>query len=209
MSEEQKELNVPKAPKAPKKQKEQKKECNVPTRANRIPCVLWAIHIHNVLRDITPELLKEEPVIDAYNQFVACLRKYEGVITTLIPNKWYKYEYGILLQYDATGNATIEKVPFLFVQRRDNLDEISRNIIKSYEVLYVLIREKVEPIIHQKLEEAQRNEKRVNLTHRLKSHKKRMEALIHRQIEMSKRYEDNMKQIQKDIERVEEQLDKL
>jgi len=135
-----------------KKQETTELKCRVPALRTSIKSTLWARHIHIIIEEFAPELLKSNEVIIAYNNFVDCLAKYDDKISTYIPSKRSKYESGI--KYDNiiyhrynTGDPPIIFTLASDMYRNEKLQDECKQIIeeikKAYKPLYDLIEKDV------------------------------------------------------------------
>lgn len=123
----------------------------VPPKNGRNKSIRWCYHVYHMIEEAAPTLLKDENVKNAYNNVIDCCMKYEGRLDTWIPAKYHKYSHGIKPEtsttygyfkgmtlrfnneYDAYHNANLKQ----------EFKTISEEILKTYNVLYDLIKRNV------------------------------------------------------------------
>lgn len=146
-------------PKAEKveKPKVEKPEKNhgfkVPPKNGRNKSIRWCYHVYHMIEEAAPTLLQDENVKNAYNNVIDCCMKYEGRLDTWIPAKYHKYTHGIKLENSSGyGYGYFKGMPLRFNNEYDaynnaNLKQefktISEEILKTYNVLYDLIKRNV------------------------------------------------------------------
>lgn len=140
------------------------KACRVPTLRTEIKSTLWARHVYTIIHEFAPDLLKREDVIDAFNSFVDCLAKHNDVFESYIPSKRKRYQVGILYEKMKFQRYLDENIPARFknedeVWRNRQLSsvhqEIIREILQIYKVLYDLIKRDVLPPLERIIHEEQ------------------------------------------------------
>jgi len=127
----------------------------------------WTIFIYNMIKEAKPELLLNELVKNAYNNLVDCLIKYEDILETWIPTKYYTYNIlknGIILKKDCYSQIT--SIPGisdncipgfwnypLHADKKQIEIQINANsddIINTYHILYELIKRDIIPYMELK-----------------------------------------------------------
>jgi hypothetical protein len=112
----------------------------------------WAFYIYDMIKEAKPALLENIAVRDAYNNLIDCLIKYEVKLETWIPAKYQKYSTGIKLKKD--GYTELNGIPgrwkYSWTEQNDpiirpQMKAASEDIIKTYTILYDLIKRDVVP----------------------------------------------------------------
>lgn len=137
----------------------------VPRKTGGPKSTRWGLHIYELIKEAKPELLERDDVRTAYNNLIACLEKYDGSVITWIPTKSYKYKSGIVLKYDKW--STLMGIPGRFTYEdthRDHtlqkkMNEESKDIINTYNILFELIKRNVVP--YMELKDYELNNKKV------------------------------------------------
>jgi hypothetical protein len=146
----------------PKKQTPEVKACRVPSLQTQVKSTLWARHVHNIVKEFAPDLLKREDVIDAYNAFVDCLAKYEDVFVSYVPSKRNYYHVGIIYEKLKFQRYLDENIPAHFkneddVWRNKQLSKVHSDIIQdmlqTYKVLYDLIKRDIIPPLEKTIQD--------------------------------------------------------
>ena len=122
-------LTSKKASKAPKEPKAPKKKMNVPPSNTKITSLPWTIHIYNMIKSANPSLLTQDNVIDAYNNLIECLTKYNTQISTYKPYHYQKYSHGIIL----TNKMNV--LCWNVYRKEDIVEEIYTIYMKLYELI--------------------------------------------------------------------------
>ncbi len=129
-------------------------------------------HIYDMIKEAAPTLLERDDVRNAFNNFVACLEKYEGTLTSWAPSRSSKYETGIKI---------IEKDTYPYLKGlccrfnyeydiwKDNnlktrLKDESNDILNAYRPLYDLIKRDVVPYMEIKQWEI-KSKKEIQICH--------------------------------------------
>jgi hypothetical protein len=119
----------------------------------------WTKHIHLLLKELSPHLLEQEPVINAFNALITCLLKYRNQFQTYKPSPSSKYEIGINVKYIdvmySTGHIYTRKalrgLPHRFHGvAQDHEQVISSDIYQYYSVLYELMKRDIVPAMERK-----------------------------------------------------------
>ena len=119
----------------------------------------WTKHIHLLLKELSPHLLEQEPVINAFNALITCLLKYREQFQTLKPSPSSKYEICINVKYIdvmySTGYIYTQKELRGLPHRirgvtQDQQQVISSDIYQHYSVLYELIKRDIVPAMERK-----------------------------------------------------------
>ncbi len=177
VDEEKKEVNIEEKKEKKEKKKKEKKEikkCNVPKRNCRIHSLPWARHIHSIIKEFSPELLKNELVIDAYNNLVECLSKYNNHIHTWNLNGLNKYSIGINITLHTTVDKTFIRNAPIYRINNDavmNYDNIFIDIYNTYQSLYELIKNDILPKLEHKYHELFCERVRKNCVRKIKLYK--------------------------------------
>jgi hypothetical protein len=157
-----------KMPKAKKEKKAPKSDkyngFKVPSKSGPITtkCV---IHIYDMIKEAAPTLIERDDVRIAFNNFVDCLRKYDGVIESWIPSAKYKYNSGIKIN----ENNKFEPLKGLACRFRYTYNDISESakiILNAYRPLYDLIKRDIVPYMEIKHWEI-RNKKDTEKYHKI------------------------------------------
>jgi hypothetical protein len=146
---------VPKEPKVPKVKKEKKDKYNnfkVPSRTG--PSSTRGIHhIYDMIKEAAPTLLQRDDVRNAFNNYVDCLRKYDGTLTSWSPSRGSKYDAGIKI-YEKDNNSHLKGLLCRFnyeydswksIDIKNKLRDESNDILNAYKPLYDLIKRDVVP----------------------------------------------------------------
>ena len=133
----------------------------VPSGKGKFPSIRWCRHVYDMIEEANPALLKRDDVRDAYNAVIDCCRKYDGTLESWIPSKYNKYRDGVkpnpLNKY-----SQLQSLPCRFTYEYDTwnnpdlkmrLQTECADIIKSYTVLYDLIKRDVVPYMETKQHE--------------------------------------------------------
>lgn len=140
------------------------KACRVPTLRTEIKSTLWAHHVHSIIKEFAPDLLKREDVIDAFNSFVDCLAKYDNDFESYIPTKRKRYHVGFIYEKLKFQRYLDENIPGQFknedqVWRNRQLSSVHAHIIQdileTYKVLYDLVKRDVLPPLERIIHEEQ------------------------------------------------------
>ncbi len=140
------------------------KACRVPSLRTEIKSTLWAHHVHSIIKEFAPDLLKREDVIDAYNAFVDCLAKYDDDFESYVPSKRKRYHVGFIYEKLKFHRYLDENIPARFknedqLWRNRQLSSVHAHIIQdmleTYKVLYDLIKRDVIPPLEQVIHEEQ------------------------------------------------------
>jgi hypothetical protein len=117
----------------------------------------WTKHIHLLLKELSPHLLEQEPVINAFNALITCLLKYREQFQTLKPSPSNKYEICVNIKYIDVrySSGYIQKalrgLPHRFHGvSQDQEQLIASNIYQHYSVLYELIKRDLIPAMERK-----------------------------------------------------------
>lgn len=115
----------------------------------KVKSTRWAIHIYDIINEANPELLKRSDVQTAYNNLIQCLRSYDGFFESWIPKKDFKYDVGIKMVESSL--IYLGSIPGRFIFN-PNISDYSlktktaaEDIIKTYLILYELIKRDVVP----------------------------------------------------------------
>jgi len=119
----------------------------------------WTKHIHLLLKELSPHLLEQEPVINVFNAFITCLLEYRGHFQTYKPSPSNKYEACIDVKYiDITYSTNriytlkaLRGIPHRFHGiSQDKEQEISSDIYQHYSALYEVIKRDLVPAMERK-----------------------------------------------------------
>lgn len=142
-------LDVKTDVKTNEKGKKNKKKCLVPPK-NCEQSLPWTRHVHQIIKECSPQLLSQENVIDAYNAFVHCMTKYSSHIVTSIPYNHSKYNTNIVISYNPEERLICGLKNVRFIGNNPHMHE---EIFYTYSALFELIKNDVVPYIEQKHKE--------------------------------------------------------
>ena len=155
--------------KAEKTKKTEKVKLHLIPASQQIYSVMWTHHLHRLMKEANPSLLKRETVIRAFNQLVAVLVEYQSHVYTICPALHARYEEHTVLPDMTRPNKELSSVCNIGLDcvRRDpdtgrmvihrryyrshdpvpNKEEllISRRILSAYLLLLDLIRGNILP----------------------------------------------------------------
>jgi len=163
-----------------------------PTLSKSYKTIPWTKHIHLLLKELSPHLLEEETVINAFNALITCLLKYSQNFQTYKPSPSTKYETGIHVKLiDAKYSVgyiytrkELRGLPHrLHEVAQDKEQEISSDIYQHYSVLYELIKRDLVPTMERK------------------AHAIRAEQFMKQASKRITQYDEQIKNIQKRCER--------
>jgi hypothetical protein len=149
---------APKEPKAEKPKKEKKVKVDkyngfkVPAKSGprTTKCVN---HIYDMIKEAAPTLLERDDVRTAFNNYVDCLRKYDGAIESWTPSAKYKYSSGIKID-ENNKFSPLKGLPCRFSYTyntgeyemlKDKVSDSATIILNAYRPLYDLIKRDVVP----------------------------------------------------------------
>ena len=163
-----------------------------PTLSKSYKTFPWTKHIHLLLKELSPHLLEEETVINAFNALITCLLKYSQNFQTYKPSPSTKYETGIHVKlidvkYSTSRIYTLKALRGLphrlhgVAQEKEQ--EISSDIYQHYSVLYEWIKRDLVPAMERK------------------AHAIRTEQFMKQASKRITQYDEQIKNIQKRCER--------
>lgn len=130
----------------------------VPTRTRK--STKWTIYIYDLIKEAKPELLLVDAVKDAYNNLVECLIKYENVLESRPPTKYYRYSKegnGIILRnsYYSDLMGIPARFTYTWEENRDpvikeQIKKDSKDITGTYTILFELIKRDIVPYMEKK-----------------------------------------------------------
>ena len=183
-----------------------KKKCNVPSKKAGTTTRYWAIHIHSIMKEANPELLTREDVIDAYNQFVLDIDKYDTIGYSHMPVVHKRYAHGIKLEGNSPSCMTI----FHNIRQNGRIrKEIEDEMCAYYRPLYELIKRDVVPYAEKKDYEIQVKESRkqsIKNIQRIKDLELRYTQQYHSAV---KCYEENIRYINTAMSKVATDLESV
>lgn len=150
-----KEPKVPKVPKEKKVKKDKYNDFKVPSRTG--PSSTRCInHLYDMIKEAQPLLLQRDDVRIAFNNYVDCLRKYDGTLTSWSPGRDSKYNVGIKLIENNSylkglcGRFNYEYDSWKSLEIKNKLKDESNDILNAYKPLYDLIKRDVVPYMETK-----------------------------------------------------------
>jgi hypothetical protein len=172
----------------------------------------WAIHVHAMIKEANRELLKNEAVINAYNQFVECLLKHSDNLVTRVPYPAEKYAYGIEVAIHETNLLrSVNSKNNITIRRRydDFKPEIIHEVYTVYQVLYHLIKDDVVPYMNKTYQEKYKAEKRKEGIKMLEYLTKLESKATEKYNWHKQQYDANISEIQNRICEISNELSKL
>ena len=162
----------------------------------------WAIHVHAMIKEANRELLKNDAVVNAYNQFVECLLKHSDNLVTRVPYPAEKYLYGI--EVDIHENNLLRSITsknYITIRRhRDDFKpEIIHEVYTVYQVLYHLIKDDVVPYMNKTHQEKYKAEKR-------KEGIKMLEYLTKLEVKATQKYNWHKQQYDANISEIQNRI---
>ena len=211
------------------KQKKEKKEKVVKEKplklklipySKRVYSTHWTIHIHTIIKEANPVLLKQKEVIEAFNGLVDVLLENQFHVQGIVHPTHSKYSKGINIDenpedhplkgmcfiglnsvsYSESLGRHIIKHSYYYYdtlhqtsgksEDKQKTKEIQDQIVKAYRKLFVLIRSDVLPYIQRKDAEIQ-----------MKTRSKKLERLVNRMERLEEIYE---KELQRRLQAIEQ-----
>lgn len=177
--EKQESVKAEKAGKAGKAGKPKRVVLRVLKMADHVPATRWTAHVHRIMKEANPSLLKDPAVISAFNALIDVLLKHQEHIYGFGPCTAHKYDRGIHLDaypenplqeicevrwksvyYDThTGRPVIRsKYSRPPGDSPKEEKEVREEVIQSYRVLFELIKGDVLPYMARMVSEHQKRE---------------------------------------------------
>lgn len=138
-----------------KKSEIPEKKMNYPSIMGHLSVYTWAAHVADMIYAADRKLCKDENIIDAYNNFVACLEKYEKMIYTYTGPYYCKYTNCIVVHMKnnyiyCINSDSIITVPIAGTRAALDIIDINKDLYMVYNILYELIKDTVVPFMNNK-----------------------------------------------------------
>jgi len=138
-----------------KKSEIPEKKMNIPMAIGHLSVYTWAVHVYDMINSANRKLCKDENIIDAYNNFVACLEKYEKMIYTYTGPYYCKYTNCIVVHMKnnyiyCINSDSIITVPIAGTRAALDIIDINKDLHMVYNILYELIKDTVVPFMNNK-----------------------------------------------------------
>lgn len=152
--------------------------------AEHVPATLWTAHLHRMIKEANPALLKDPAVISAFHVLIEVLFKHQDHIHSFVPSANCKYLDGVNLdahpedplrdicevrwqsvsQCPETGRTVIRSRYYRSKEGQSTEEKAVRDeVIAVYRVLFDLVKGDVLPYMKRKMSEmmAKRQERRI------------------------------------------------